>query len=103
MKCDEDRIEEEFSMTVGGFAQGPQDEIDALRAFAQAVMDTWPGGDLDGGTLQEIAEKYGMLKPEIRHKPCREGCCDENADAQELVFGVTCYRKTPLLTGSKVE
>lgn len=73
----------------------------ALRAFAQAVMDTWPGGDIDGGALQEIAENHGILKPETRHEPCRKGCCcDENADSQEWAFGVVCYRKTPLLTGS---
>ncbi len=76
-------------------------EIAQLRAFAQAVMEVWPMGDLDGGTLQEIAEKHGMLKPETRHEPCGEVCsCNEYAAPHEWEYGVVCYRKTPLLKGS---
>ncbi|OGO33092.1 MAG: hypothetical protein A2Z03_02170 [Chloroflexi bacterium RBG_16_56_8] len=79
-------------------------ERDELRAFAQAVMECWPMGDLDGGTLQDAAVTHGLLIPETRHEPCAEGCnCAENADAQEWSFGVVCYRKTPLLKGSNVE
>lgn len=56
-------------------------ERDALRAFAQAVMECWPMGDLDGGTLQDAAVAHGLLIPETRHEPCAEGCnCAENAD-----------------------
>lgn len=73
---------------------------DALRAFAQAVMECWPVGDLDGGTLQDAAVAHGLLVPETRHEPCGEGCnCAENADQQEWILGVVCYRKTPLLNG----
>jgi len=75
-------------------------ENEALRAFAKAVMECWPMGDLDGGTLQEIAEKHGMLKPETRYEPCGEVCsCREYADAQEWAGGLVCYRKTALLMG----
>lgn len=101
MKCDEDMTDEEFSAAVEEFDRGPQEEIDALRAFAKAVMEVWPMGDLDGGTLQELAEQHGMLKPETRHEPCGEACsCREYADAQEWEGGVVCYRKTPLLIGT---
>jgi hypothetical protein len=73
-------------------------ERDELRAFAQAVMECWPMGDLDGGTLQDAAVAHGLLVPETRHEPCGESCsCAENADAQEWGFGVVCYRTTPLL------
>lgn len=76
------------------------EELAALRAFALAVMACWPEGAPDGGDLQAIAEKHGMLKPETRHEPCGEGCnCAEIADAQEWSFGVVCYRKTLLLMG----
>ena len=75
-------------------------ERDALRSFAQAVMECWPMGDLDGGELHDAAVAHGLLIPETRHEPCAEGCnCAENADAQEWRLGVVCYRKTPLLKG----
>ena len=75
-------------------------ERDSLRAFAKAVMECWPMGDLDGDILQDAAVAHGLLVPETRHEPCAEGCnCAENADSQEWSFGVVCYRKTPLLKG----
>lgn len=75
-------------------------ENDALRAFAQGVMEAWPMGDVDGGTLQDLAEKHGLLKPETRREPCGEGCsCAEYALPVEFADGVTCYSKTPLLKG----
>lgn len=78
-------------------------ERDSLRAFAQAVMECWPMGDLDGGTLQDAAVAHGLLVPETRHEPCAEGCCcAENADAKEWTSGVVCYRKTLLLKGPNV-
>lgn len=87
--------------TLHGAIDHWQAEAEKLRAFAKAVMDVWPMGDLDGGDLQEIAVRHGMLKPETRHEPCGENCsCAEYADAQEWEGGVVCYRKTPLLMGS---
>lgn len=83
-------------------AEPPPTELEALRAFAQGVMEVWPIGDLDGGTLQDLAVKHGLLKPEIRYTPCGEGCtCAEYATTKEFEAGVECYRKTPLLTGVK--
>lgn len=77
-----------------------RDEVGKLRAFAQDVMQCWPMGDLDGGTLQDAAENHGLLQPETRHEPCGEGCsCAEYAVPVEFADGVTCYRKTPLLMG----
>ena len=76
-------------------------EADALRSFAQEVMECWPMGGIDGGELQDIAAKHGLLCPETRFAPCqKEGCsCAEYASAQEFADGVICYRKTSLLTG----
>jgi hypothetical protein len=79
-------------------------EIDALRAFAQAVMEAWPMFDLNGDTLQEVAVKHGILNPETRHEPCGETCsCAEYVDQSEWNDGVVCYRFTPLLTGKNLE
>ena len=82
------------------FFGNPTPNFVQYNPFAQAVMECWPMGDLDGSTLQDAAVAHGLLVPETRHEPCAEGCCcAENADAQEWSFGVVCYRKTPLLKG----
>ena len=74
-----------------------------LRAFAVDVMACWPHGDVDGGDLQEIAEKHGLLRPETRNQPCDEEpnrChCLEYGGRDE--FPLTCYRKTELLTETR--
>ena len=69
-------------------------ERDALRKFAQAVMQSWPEGDVDGGELQDAAVAAGLLIGTEVSESCGEGCqCDD--------FPATCYRPTPLLTGEK--
>lgn len=73
-----------------------------LRAFAQAIMEAWPEGGIEGDDLQEIAVKHGMLAPEIRHEPCGEWCncnCLGDFDSADWQRGVECYRRTALLTG----
>ena len=73
-------------------------EIERLRAFARDVMEVWPMGDLDGGSLQEIATKHGLLTPEVRNERCGESCgCAEYATADEFASGVECYRKAAFL------
>jgi hypothetical protein len=76
-----------------------------LREFALGVMECWPGGDLDGGTLQELAVKHGLLAPETHFKPCRTeddgGCrCAEYWTHEEWADGQQCYRFTALLRPS---
>lgn len=70
-----------------------------LRAFAQDVMGDWPHEcGLDGFELQDLAVKHGLLVPVEMTAPCGEGCqCAEYYESDELVEGVTCYRKTELL------
>ena len=73
-------------------------ERDTLRAFARDVMEVWPMGDLDGGSLQEIATKHGLLNPEVRNERCGESCvCAEYVSAEEFAAGVECYRKSAFL------
>lgn len=85
--------------------------IKKLRAFANELMDEWPGGCLDGGDLQEIAVKHELLIPTARYKSCCEQCqnneyheccscaCVEYYTTEEWQEGITCYRKTELLKG----
>ena len=75
-----------------------------LRAFAQDIMEAWPEGGIEGDDLQEIALKHGMLAPEIRHEPCGEWCqCNGigGYDSDGWQRGVTCYRRTDLITGEE--
>jgi hypothetical protein len=72
-------------------------QIEALRGFAQAVMEHWQEGwDIDSGDLHNMAVEKGLLEPVSRTEPCGENCaCAECGD-----FPTTCYRKTELLTGA---
>ena len=77
-------------------------DTNKLRASAQSVMEAWPDGGIEGGDLQEIAVKHGMLAPEIRHEPCGEWCqcnCIGDYDSDDWQRGVECFRRTALLTG----
>ena len=78
------------------------EDTNKLRAFAQAIMEAWPEGGIEGDDLQEIACRHGMLAPEIRHEPCGEWCncnCLGDFDSADWQRGVECYRRTALLTG----
>lgn len=78
----------------------------SLAAFARDIMAIWPEGGLDGGDLQEIAVKHGLLVPETRHAPCgEEGACScaEYATPEEFAAGVTCYRRAEWLRAEKVD
>jgi hypothetical protein len=79
-----------------GAADDSAETIAGLRRFAQRVMESWPGGDLDGGDLQEIATDSGLLTSVMVSAPCGESCaCAEYADSMPFA----CFRKTALLTG----
>jgi hypothetical protein len=78
-------------------------ERDALRIFAQFVMEAWPDDDIDGGDLQDKAVELGLLKLEdpAPTDSCGEYCrCAEMYSCEEWENGeVMCYRRTALLTG----
>lgn len=69
--------------------------LGALQAFARDVMTSWPEGDVDGGALQDYAEKHGLIVPQ----EAIESCGDDCVCADYGQFPMTCYRKTELLTG----
>ena len=66
------------------------------KAFIAGVMESWPDGDLDGGTLQELAIEHGIIKLKSPNPtaPCGENCgCAEYVSADEFVRGVECYER----------
>ena len=88
------------AMEFGRLALLLSNENEKLRAFASDVMKAWPDGDVDGGCLQDIAEKHGILAPETRFEPCMEGCeCANYHNSDEWHRGVICLRRSALLTG----
>ena len=76
-------------------------ERDNLRNFAREIMDCWPHGDVDGGHLQDLANKHGLLTQEVRHRPCGKNsdvcpCMDLISEA-EFEDGASCFRKVDWL------
>lgn len=55
-------------------------EIDRLRAFAREIIrGAWEGSDADGGDVQELAAKLGLIEkvpfdPKIHHGEDAEWC-----------------------------
>jgi hypothetical protein len=70
------------------------EQIKSLALFALDVLDDFPDiVNLDGGDLQDIAERHKILVPQIVHAPCHDdGCgCAEMCTDDEFTAGVTCY------------
>jgi hypothetical protein len=69
------------------------DQIESLIKFAQEILSDFPDlSSLDGVDIQDLAEKYGLLIPEIVHASCGEGCnCAEVCDDDDFKEGVTCF------------
>lgn len=75
-------------------------EIQKFRAFARAIMKSWPEGDVDGGELQAIAVRHGLLTPTTLYAPCGDSClCADTFGEDEFAEGITCYRKVDWLIG----
>ncbi len=62
-----------------------------LKNFANEILShTFEGCDLDGGEVQEIAVKHGLLMPITVNSKCGENCrCAEFSE-----FPLTCYKKS---------
>lgn len=64
-----------------------------LIGFATAVLDSWPDGGIDGGDLQDLGVRFGLLSPVTVTEPCNENChCAEYYDE----FPAECLRRVPL-------
>lgn len=68
-------------------------ERDQLKAFAVEMINaSFEGGSFDGGDIQDIAVKHGLLRIEQRADECGEACA-----CREYGFPAECYRKTNLV------
>lgn len=80
------------------YAEQPAPD-NALKAFAREMINAaFEGGSFDGGDIQDIAVKHGLLRIERREEECGEVCaCRSEGDG----FPAECYRKTELLLGEQ--
>lgn len=77
-------------------------ERNLLRDFANAVMESWPHGDVDGCELERTAVEHGLLalKDPKPTEPCCDNCaCSGYPSPEEWADGIDCYVRTPLLKG----
>lgn len=78
--------------------------IPNLVGFCEAIMEYWPEGAPDGGDLQDMAIKHGLLREETRHAFCDADedadagacACREICDIHDLKRGFTCCTRVPL-------
>lgn len=64
-----------------------------MKAFANEMIGAaFEGGSFEGGDIQDIAVKHGLLQIEQRTEECGEVCA-----CREYGFPAECYRKTDLL------
>lgn len=80
------------------------DAIDALRTFAQKMLEGWQKdfGDVDGCKIQDAAVECGLLIEETRREPCGTDCYCASYHG-DMSDGVVCYRRTPLLIGTTTD
>lgn len=70
-----------------------QPTLDALKTFANDMINaSFEGGNFEGGDIQDIAAKHGLLRIESRNEECGEVCA-----CREYGFPAECYRKTDLI------
>ena len=73
-----------------------QPTLDALKAFANDMINaSFEGGNFEGGDIQDIAAKHGLLRIETRDEECGEVCA-----CREYGFPAECYRKTDLIAST---
>lgn len=74
-------------------------DVSGLAAFALGLIDgALEGGSFDGGDIQELAEKNGLLV-----KSQREESCGENCGCAEYGFPLECYRVAPALAAHRAQ
>lgn len=81
-------------------------DLEALRRFAQDVLEDFPESVPDGFEIQELAEEHGLIERVTRASFCVEpnatgdrpgcSCCGVVDDAAD---GFECFRKTRRLEG----
>lgn len=69
-----------------------ESNLDKARAFARDIIA--PHSDVDGGDIQDAAERHGLVAKEIQVEPCSEEFCACNEVMGLDEFPLECYRYT---------
>ena len=78
-------------------SQDLEKRLAPMKAFASEMIGAaFEGGSFDGGDIQDIAVKHGLLQIEQRTEECGEVCA-----CREYGFPASCYRKTDLVKGGE--
>ena len=74
-----------------------QADIENLKEFARYIIkvECWSIYDQDGGDIQELAEKLGLIKKHIATE------ADVNPDVDDFEVGDTIYKFSDVLEGGK--
>lgn len=72
-------------------------QVEQMKSFINGLFEDFDADDVDGGDLQDLAEKYGILVPTIHHEPCSDGelnecVCAQYCGDEQFEAGVKCYR-----------
>jgi len=87
--CPADRL----AQCRGGDVRAALPELVGLRAFANEIISAaYEGVSYDGGDIQDIAVKHGLLRAERDVDPCSAHCA-----CIEYGFPTACLRRTDLL------
>lgn len=76
-----------------------REENRRLRTFSNGIVDASDHSmDVDGGTIQDLAVKYGLFDVVTVTAPCGDNChCVEFHGEDGMSEGVKCYRKSAAL------
>lgn len=61
----------------------------AVEFARHMLTEVWPEGGIDGGELQDLGERFGLLKPVEVTEPCGSYCA---CDYYSADFPMTCYK-----------
>jgi hypothetical protein len=75
-----------------------------LQIFMDSVFGEFPEhGDVDGFTLQDIAESCGLLVPETRTERCGEYCACVDVGLEDMLTkSWACYRVQPVMKRARI-
>ena len=87
-------VKKEMGKTPHQLRLAAEKERDQLLAFANEMVNAaYEGGSFEGGEIQDIAVKHGLMRIEQRDDECGDACA-----CREYGFPAECYRKSDLLS-----
>ncbi|MDG9785396.1 hypothetical protein N7408_29755, partial [Pseudomonas otitidis] len=93
------RLRERADQIEAGTPQQPDAvSVPGVHEFAVEILrGALEGGSFDGGDIQEMGVKYGLLFPEQRTEPC----CESGCNCAEFGFPAECFRIARALLSTK--